>query len=68
MNFRPTIKIKSPFNGVQRELSYPHEHEFGKGYDLYYKDESGRIIGEMHGLKPEEAEYLALLNKLKIKR
>lgn len=47
-----------PFATDGVRLTPPHPHEFGVGYDLQYIKDN-KVIGELHGLKPEEAALLA---------
>jgi len=55
---RPTPMWNEPFTPDSVRLSPPHPHEFGMGYDLQYV-RNNEVIGELHGLKPEEAKLLA---------
>ena len=41
-------------------MSPPHPHEFGVGYDLQYKDMTGKVQASLHGLRPDEAAFLKL--------
>jgi len=43
---------------VGRAMSPAHEHEFGTGYDLQYKDLTGRVQARLDGLRPDEAAFL----------
>jgi hypothetical protein len=61
---RPSTHWNQPAEPLARELSRRHEHEFGSGYDVLYKDSFGRVQARMDGLTPEEAAYLRLLGKL----
>lgn len=45
---------------VSPVMSTPHRHEFGVGYDLQYKDITGKVQAELHGLRPDEAAFLKL--------
>jgi hypothetical protein len=59
-NDRPNVKWPDPSEGMaERVLSPLHDHEFGPGVDVQYKNANGHVVGEMHGLKPEEGEVLA---------
>ena len=58
-SFRPKVNFSASCIGPLRpDISKEHDHEFGLGYDLYYRDYLGKIKAEMHGLKPEEAAVL----------
>lgn len=41
-------------------MSPAHEHEFGVGYDLQYKDLPGKVQARLDGLRPDEAAFLKL--------
>ena len=41
-------------------MSPPHQHEFGVGYDLQYKDMTGKVRARLDGLRPDEAAFLRL--------
>ena len=43
---------------VAREISPPHQHEFGTGFDLQIKDQLGRMRASIDGLRPDEAAFL----------
>ena len=45
---------------VTRVMSPAHEHEFGTGYDLQYKDDEGIVRARLDGLRPDEAAFLRL--------
>jgi hypothetical protein len=47
-----------PFAPDSVRMSPPHKHEFGIGYDMHYVS-NGKVVGQLHGLKPEEAQVLA---------
>lgn len=56
---RPTVFFNHFDGQLSRRLSNEHDHDdFGKGYDIYYKDVTGKKQAELHGLTPEEAQYL----------
>lgn len=57
-NTRPASFWNNFEGSLKRTLTPIHEHEFGLGYDIQYKDASGKVQGELHGLKSEEAGYL----------
>ena len=46
-------------SGVTRVMSPMHNHEFGPGYDLQYKDCHGTVQGRLDGLRPDEAAFLS---------
>lgn len=53
-----SIDYKGP---VKPELSKPHQHEFGLGYDMVYKglvDGKEKTIARLDGLRPDEAMFL----------
>ena len=43
---------------VERAMSPVHDHEFGPGYDLQYKDGMGKVQARLDGLRPDEAAFL----------
>lgn len=43
---------------LSRSMSPAHQHEFGVGHDLQYKDELGRVQARLDGLRPDEAAFL----------
>lgn len=43
---------------VIREMSPVHQHEFGSGYDLQYKDSLGNVQARLDGLRSDEAAFL----------
>jgi len=49
---------------VNRVLSPVHQHEFGNGYDMLYKDAFGKVQARLDGLQPEEATFLKMKHKL----
>lgn len=50
---------KFDFNrSLEREMSPLHDHEFGAGYDLQYKDSLSRVQARLDGLSPDEAAFL----------
>ena len=58
---RPAAMFNRDFdftNPLDRVMSQPHEHEFGIGYDLQYKDMSGKVQARLDGLRPDEAAFL----------
>jgi hypothetical protein len=60
-NGRPTgmwnqnFDFNSPIKPV---ISPAHKHEFGTGYDVQYKDSTGKVQARLDGLLPEEAAVL----------
>lgn len=53
--FDRNFDFKQP---ITREMSRIHDHEFGPGYDLQYKDSLGNVRGRLDGLRPDEATFL----------
>ncbi len=57
---RPSTAWNEPFRPDNVSFSPVHEHsDFVPGYDMYYTAH-GKPVGKMDGLKPEEADLLAL--------
>ena len=47
------------FDGpVTTNISPAHQHEFGVGFDLQYKNAHGQVVGRIDGLRPDEASFL----------
>jgi hypothetical protein len=55
---RPSTHWNNVDTPLTREFTPLHEHEFGMGGDIQYKDPAGVVQARMDGLKPEEIEYL----------
>jgi len=45
-------------------MSPAHQHEFGTGYDLQYKDCDGNVQARLDGLRSDEAAILRLKHKI----
>ena len=64
---RPTPMWEPGFDFSQSlspEMSRMHDHEFGPGYDLYYKDSLGNVQAKIDGLRPDEAAFLRTKHNL----
>ena len=46
------------------QMSPPHSHEFGVGYDLMFKDSLGKVQAKIDGLRPDEADFLRFKHNL----
>ena len=49
---------------LERVMSPAHEHEFGLGYDLQYKDCMGKVQARLDGLRFDEAAFLRLKHNI----
>jgi hypothetical protein len=66
-NGRPAAMWNQGFDFMQpvdRVMSPAHQHEFGTGYDLQYKDSTGNVQARLDGLRPDEAAFLSQKHNL----
>lgn len=49
---------------LDRVMSPAHNHEFGTGYDLQYKDCMRKVQARLDGLRPDEADFLRMKHKI----
>lgn len=61
---RPSTFWNEANTPLVRVLTPIHPHEFGEGQDIQYKDTSGKIQAEMHGLTLLEVQVLKTTKKL----
>ena len=64
---RPAAMWNRNFDFSQRltpVMSPGHEHEFGVGYDLQYKDSAGKVQARLDGLRCDEAAFLCHKHRL----
>jgi len=55
---RPSSHWNNSESPLKREITPLHDHEFGLGRDIQYKDISGKVQARLDGLRPWEADYL----------
>jgi hypothetical protein len=51
---------------VTPSFSNAHEHGFGMGYDLQFRDSTGRVQARIDGLRSDEAAFLAGKHGIKL--
>lgn len=59
--WEPGFDFSKPLNPV---MSPSHQHEFGTGFDLQFKDNLGKVQAKIDGLRPDEATFLRMKHKL----
>lgn len=55
---RPSSHWNNSETPLKKEFTPIHEHEFGVGQDIQYKDYSGKVQARLDGLKTWEADFL----------
>jgi hypothetical protein len=63
---RPAAMWNQGFDFTQpldRVMSPAHQHEFGVGFDVQYKDRFGNVQAQLDGLRPDEAELIHKKNR-----
>ena len=60
---RPSTHWNSVDADLHREFTPLHQHEFGLGGDIQYKDAYGNVQAAMDGLTPAEIQYLKSLKR-----
>jgi len=59
--WEPNFDFSKPLSPF---MSPAHEHEFGTGFDLQYKDMLGNVQARLDGLRPDEASFLKMKHGL----